>query len=106
MSPEQLSGGEVDERSDLFSIGVMVIETLTGRRPFQGDTAAEIIHAILHDPVHLVGSAAPIRKLEAVLQRSLAKDRENRYSSATEMRRALIPAVRHCPLLSRPENND
>ncbi len=100
MSPEQLSGVEVDERSDLFSIGVMVAEALTGSRPFPGDTVAEILHSILHRPVHLEGDAEPIRTLEAVLQKCLAKDRQDRFATAAEMRHALIPALRQRPALS------
>jgi serine/threonine-protein kinase len=97
MSPEQLGGGELDERSDLFSVGIIVVETITGSHPFRAQTAAEMLHAILHDPVHLEGEGEAIRMLEKVLERSLAKDRANRFSSAKELRQELIPALRRSP---------
>ena len=97
MSPEQLGGGELDERSDLFSVGIMVVETITGSHPFRAQTAAEMLHAILHAPVHLEGEEEAIRMLEKVLEKSLAKNRANRFSSAKEMRQALIPALRRSP---------
>ena len=97
MSPEQLGGNELDERSDLFSVGIMVVETITGSHPFRGRTSAEMLHAILHDPVHLEGEAEAIRTLENVLEKCLAKDRANRFASAKELRHALIPALQGSP---------
>jgi len=53
ISPEQLMATAVDERSDLFSIGVMVVEALTGSRPFTGKTYHELLTSILHGTFHL-----------------------------------------------------
>jgi serine/threonine protein kinase len=96
MAPEQLSGKPVDARADLFALGVIVAESLTGTRPFQGKTLADLIRSLLHDDFHLPGDSPEIRRLNAALQRALAKDPQNRFSSATEMRRELIPALRAC----------
>jgi hypothetical protein len=99
MSPEQLTGDEVDERSDLFSLGVMVVEALTGRRPFSGRTYAELLTSILHQPYHLPSDAREALTLDAVLQRCLAKNRQERFAAASEMQKELIPAIAHCPPL-------
>ncbi len=103
MSPEQLTGGEIDERSDLFSVGVMVVESLTGRRPFTGKTYHELLTAILQKPFHLKSNAPEAQRLDRVLQKCLAKDRATRYASAVEMQRELIPATRRCPPLAATE---
>jgi eukaryotic-like serine/threonine-protein kinase len=96
MSPEQLTGAAVDERSDLFSIGVIAVEALTGKRPFAGRTYPELLTSILHQPFHL-GSRAPAAvALDEVLQKCLAKNAKDRFTSAAEMQRALIPAIRRC----------
>ena len=106
MSPEQVTGEEVDERSDIFSLGVMVVEALTGHRPFVGRTSAELITAILNAPFHLqvdappVGQLDEVRQLNEVLQRCLAKDRGQRFASVAAMQRELIPAIEHCPALA------
>jgi serine/threonine protein kinase len=100
MSPEQLTGGEVDERSDIFAVGVMVVEALTGRRPFGGKNYAELMTAALHQPFHLTGEAPAIRRLDAVLQKCLAKEPQRRYNAATELQTELIPALEHCPPLA------
>lgn len=100
MSPEQLTGGAIDERSDLFSVGVMVVEAVTGRRPFAGATYHELLTNILNAPYHLADDAPAARQLDAALQPSLAKDPAARYPSAAAMRQALIPALRHCPPLA------
>ena len=94
MSPEQLSGGAVDHRSDLFSIGVIAVEMITGRRPFGGKNYHEHLTAILHQPFHLAGDTDDAKRLDAALQKSLAKEPENRFASASEMRAELIPAIR------------
>jgi eukaryotic-like serine/threonine-protein kinase len=94
MSPEQLTGEAVDERSDLFSVGVMVVEALTGRRPFKGKIYTELLRSILHGSFHLETGSKEAERLDAVLQKCLAENREGRYSSAGEMQRELIPAIR------------
>jgi serine/threonine protein kinase len=96
MSPEQLLGVEVDHRADLFAIGVMLVETLTGVRPFQGDTYGELSRALLHDAYHLPRSTPEAVALDSLLQRCLTKDARDRVSSAAELRRDLIPALREC----------
>ncbi|HEV7904599.1 MAG TPA: protein kinase, partial [Pyrinomonadaceae bacterium] len=103
MSPEQLTGGAVDERSDLFSIGVMVVEAVTGRRPFTGTTYHELLSNILNAPYHLAAGSPAAHALDAVLQKSLAKDRAARYDSAAAMQQELTPALRQCPPLVSPE---
>jgi len=117
MSPEQLSGEEVDERSDIFALGVMAVEALTGHRPFVGRTSAELITAILSVPFHLpstifsqlsdaggvtgdeVRRLDAVRRLDEVLQRCLAKDRGQRFASVAAMQQMLIPAIERCPAL-------
>ncbi len=107
MSPEQVTGEEVDERSDIFSLGVMVVEALTGHRPFVGRTSAELITAILSAPFHLAGEPGAVagkldevRQLDEVLQRCLAKDRGQRFASVADMQQELIPAIEQCPALA------
>lgn len=87
MSPEQAAGDAVDERSDLFSLGVMLHELLAGQRPFGGTTRVGLMQALM------AGDAPPLRgvdeRVAAVVQRCLAKSREARYSSAAEVLHAL-----------------
>lgn len=96
MSPEQLTGGDVDQRSDIFSLGVIVIKTLTGRRPFSGKTFQELITTMMSRPFHLPGSSVEMKRLDAVLQKCLAVEKEKRFDSVAEMRKELIPAIRFC----------
>jgi serine/threonine-protein kinase len=93
MAPEVLTGGLVDERADIFAIGVMLIETLTGVRPFGGQTQQEILLALLQGEYHVPGASAETRALDGVVQRSLAKDPRDRYASASELAEELVPAV-------------
>jgi len=93
MSPEQLSGATVDARSDLFAIGVIAVESMTGQRPFRGKTLTDLVRAVLDDSFHLSGEAPEIRSLDECLQRALAKDPGERYPSAAAMRVELIPAI-------------
>jgi hypothetical protein len=97
MSPEQLGGAELDERSDLFSVAVMVVEAITGSHPFRSRTTAEMLHAIFHQRVRLEGEGEAVRTLESVLEKSLAYDPANRFGSAGDLRQALIPALRLLP---------
>jgi eukaryotic-like serine/threonine-protein kinase len=96
MAPEMLTGGVVDERADIFAVGVMVVETLVGSRPFGGQTPQEILIALVQSEYHLPGDSAEIRALDAVVQRCLAKDSRDRYGSAAELATDLVPALARC----------
>jgi hypothetical protein len=100
MSPEQLSGVGTDERSDLFSVGVMVAEALAGERPFRGRTLVELLNSMERDEFKLPGDSSEVRRLDEALRRALAKDRALRFTSAAEMQDALVAALRACPPLN------
>ncbi|HEY3121288.1 MAG TPA: protein kinase [Vicinamibacteria bacterium] len=97
MSPEQLAGQPIDPRTDVFSLGVLVVEALTGRHPFRGQTSTAVVAAILHQGFNLEGDSDEARALDRVLQRCLAKARADRFATMTELRVELIPAIRRCP---------
>jgi eukaryotic-like serine/threonine-protein kinase len=99
MAPEQLSGGEVDQRADVFAIGVMAAEAIVGQRPFRGRTFAELLQSIKNDPVALGGEGAELRRLESVLRRATANDPAMRYASIAQLVGDLIPALRTLPVL-------
>ena len=100
MSPEQLSGAESDERSDIFSVGVMVFEAVTGRRPFEGRNYAEILASMFRGLVPLPGDSPKISALNSVIAKCVAQDPEGRYSSIAEMQGLLEDALRDCPSMA------
>jgi TolB-like protein len=91
MAPEQLQGAPVDRRADIFSLGVLLYEMATGRRPFQGETSAEVISSILRDtPDSVVELRADLpHHLARVIRRCLEKDADRRYQSARDVRNEL-----------------
>jgi serine/threonine-protein kinase len=91
MSPEQALGGSVDTRSDLFSLGVVLYEMLTGARPFRGQSRNGVLHEIAYDEPSAASFLNPAvtAALDAVLERLLRKNPEQRFQSATELAGAL-----------------
>jgi eukaryotic-like serine/threonine-protein kinase len=91
MSPEQVRGGTVDARSDIYSFGVTLYEMLTGRRPFQADTSYSVLNAQLHEtptpPLEI--NPALSTELNNIVLRAMAKAPEQRFQSAEEFRNAL-----------------
>ncbi len=87
MSPEQALGHTVDHRSDLFSLGVVIYEMLTGRMPFDGESFTEIIDGIIHKnpPAIARFNYSVPADLDHIARKCLEKDRERRYQSAREL---------------------
>jgi tetratricopeptide (TPR) repeat protein len=98
MSPEQVEGKALDQRSDIFSLGVLLYEISTGRRPFQGASAAAVLSAILRDaPADVCTSRPEVPSaFGALVARCLEKDRDRRTLSAAEIRDSLA-AIRRSP---------
>jgi hypothetical protein len=95
IAPEQLSSATVDGRADLYAAGVILFESLVGRRPFDHGDAIEELRATLLQPPPSLESARPdlaiATMLDPILARALAKDPAERFGSATEMIEALEP---------------
>ena len=94
MSPEQAACGSVDDRSDLFSFGIILAELFTGRHPFQRNSSFETVTAILRDPPDLTIDPEVPPGLLVLIRRLLAKSPEDRYTSVSAVRADLsgIPA--------------
>lgn len=104
MAPEYIQTGKPNPRSDLFAVGVILYEALTGERPFQGDTTATILYRIVHDvpsPVDRASLDGISPAVQGLLSMALAKDPQLRFQSGEEMaaalRSAMDPAWRGLP---------
>ncbi|MEU6510143.1 protein kinase [Streptomyces sp. NPDC046942] len=95
LSPEQINGAEIDHRADLYAMGCLLHELLTGRPPFRGESPFAVMHQ------HLFAEPEPVSRLrpqippavEAVILRALGKDPEERFADAGQMRAALTDAL-------------
>ncbi len=99
LSPEQVKGEELDGRSDVFSLGVVLYELLSGKRPFDGDTITTLVYQILHKDPPPIGSLRgdlPPR-LETLLARMLAKERDERLATAGLVAEELAAIERELP---------
>jgi len=87
MAPEQLEGGEADERTDIFAFGALVHEMATGKRAFEGQSQATLIGAILKDEPPAISSLRPLTPpaLDHIVATCLEKDPDNRWQSAGDL---------------------
>ncbi len=86
MSPEQALGQDVDQRSDLFSFGIVLFEMLAGRHPWRREAVVELIHAVVHDdPPDLPSFIQNREELQGILWKALQKNAADRYASADNL---------------------
>jgi streptogramin lyase len=95
IAPEQVAGGPVDARADIYALGCVLFNLLTGRVPFERDSDVSKIFAHVHDPPPSLLEARPgaPKEMDAVVQRALAKDPDDRFPSAGDFGRAAIAAA-------------
>jgi serine/threonine protein kinase len=96
MSPEQAQGEGIDGRSDIYGLGVILFELLTGRQPYQGDTPMSVVVKHITEPVpHILDVKADLDPaIEAVVEKAMAKDRNERFLTVKALTEALNAVVR------------
>ena len=107
MSPEQVLGKKADERSDLFSAGVILYQLLTGQKPFQADTLATLLFQIATENPEPIGQVAPELplSLKQCVDKLLKKKPEKRFQSGAELRHALVTALREINKSNEDDRN-
>ncbi|MEW5983148.1 MAG: protein kinase [Acidobacteriota bacterium] len=100
MAPEQIRGQDADARTDLYSLGAVLFELLSGRPPFVGDNEFSLMTAQVSSPVPLLRSVLPDAPdwIDAAVQRAMAKDPGDRFQSATEFQTVLVDGLQHAAL--------
>jgi serine/threonine protein kinase len=110
LAPEQIRGEDLDPRTDIFSLGVLAYEMLTGQKPFTGDHISTVLYKIMNEspaPPSSLDPALP-RGLDTVILKALDKDRTKRFSSCGELRAecmALLQNVPEGPAFQMPEGD-
>jgi serine/threonine protein kinase len=99
MAPEQAQGTEVDGRADIYALGIILFEILTGKQPFEADTPMAVAIKHITDPVPHIQQTNPKLpdSMDAIIQKAMAKDKTHRFSTAVEMTNALREAARGDP---------
>jgi ABC-type multidrug transport system ATPase subunit len=95
MSPEQITGKRIDARADIFALGCVLSEALTGRRCFGGDTYANVVYSVVHEMPSGITEIVPVAgmAMDAVVRRALAKSPEDRFQTVEEFSNALAAVV-------------
>lgn len=109
MSPEQAKGEPLDHRTDLFSLGVVMFECLTGKLPFHRDNAAAMLHAVTYEPAPYLGlyQVGNADRLDDILKKLLEKLPDDRYQSAAEVGKDLRELLRKKRFFTwLPSSND
>jgi eukaryotic-like serine/threonine-protein kinase len=97
LSPEQVNSGyPINQQTDLYALGTVLYELLSGCRPFQGDTPYQVIYRISHEEPPPISTYLPdlSPEIAAVVQKALSKNRQNRFQSAREFADVLLPLIR------------
>ena len=96
MAPEQLRGEPLDRRVDLYALGIVLYELCTGRMPFEADTDASMVRAVLYDPVIPAVQRVPTlpAALQSIIDRLLSRDRDARYSDCRTLHADLEAFIR------------
>src|SRR5512139_381993 len=99
MAPEQAQGDEIDGRTDIYSLGIILYELLTGKQPYEADTPMAVAIKHITDPVPHILAANPNLPagMEAVIQKAMAKNKSDRYPTAVDMTNALHDLLRSTP---------
>ena len=96
MAPEQAQGDSIDGRADIYALGIILFEMVTGRQPYEADTPMAVAIKHITDPIPLILNANPKLPpgMDMIIHKAMAKDRDDRFSSSKEMLDALYAVMR------------